>query len=222
VLLVPLYLFIPRVSGGTMHVPSVGLDRRIPLEPAWVLVYGPLYLFLILLPLFVIRTDVLIRRTFYAYLAVWLSAYLCFWLYPTVAPRPEDAPAGGGFAGWGLRFLYSVDPPFNCFPSLPVAHSFVSALCCRRVHRPLGNWTLGAALVVGLSPLFTRQHYVLDVAAGIVLAFAVCAITLRGVARDATPDLDRRAAPALALIVAGVVALVFSGYVILYWSGVQV
>lgn len=221
--LVPLYLFIPRFTfDQTMHAPAIALDRRIPLEPGWVLVYGPLYLFLILLPLFVIRTDALIRRTFYAYLAVWMSAYVCFWLYPTSAPRPDDVPAGGAFAAWGLRFLYSADPPFNCFPSLHVAHSFVSALCCRRVHRGLGNWALAAAGLVGLSTLFTKQHYVLDVVAGALLAAGVCTVALRGVHRGATPDFDRRAAPALALIVAAMVALVFSGYVILYALGVEV
>lgn len=37
----------------------------------------------------------------------------------------------------GLRALYSPDPPYNCFTSLHVAHSFVSALTSYRVHRSL-------------------------------------------------------------------------------------
>lgn len=54
---------------------------------------------------------------------------------------------GEGFAVWGLRALYRADPPCNCFPSLHVAHSFVSAL-------------------VAMSTVFIKQHYVLDVIAG--------------------------------------------------------
>jgi hypothetical protein len=115
--LVPFYLFIAdRTRGGPQHAPEVALDRLLPLRPGWALVYGSLYLFLILLPVFVVRQQEQIRRTVLAYLMVWIAA-----------PRPEDV-AGEGFMVWGLRFLYDADPPYNCFPSLHVAHSFV----CRR------------------------------------------------------------------------------------------
>ena len=126
--LVPFYLFIAHgAARATVHRPELWLDRILPLQPGWVLVYGALYLFLIILPVFVVREDDHIRRTFLAYLAVWLTAYVCFWIYPTVAPRPETI-SGDDFASWGLRFLYDADPRYNCFPSLHVAHSFVSAL----------------------------------------------------------------------------------------------
>jgi len=47
VMLVPLYLFIPQLaSHRPPQIPAIALDQRIPLQPAWVLVYGPLYLFL--------------------------------------------------------------------------------------------------------------------------------------------------------------------------------
>src|SRR5687767_11786422 len=70
-LLPPVYLFIPELTaGGTLNVPALPLDDRIPLQPAWVLVYGSLYLFLILLPIFVVREEGHIRRTVFAYLTV--------------------------------------------------------------------------------------------------------------------------------------------------------
>ena len=137
-LLVPCYLFIAnRVAVGTVHAPVLPWDRAVPLQPTWALIYGALYMFLIVLPVLVVREEEHIRRTFWAYLAVWLTAYVCFLVYPTVAPRPPRV-VGDGFAVWGLRFLYDADPPYNCFPSLHVAHSFVSALTCYRLHRRLG------------------------------------------------------------------------------------
>src|SRR5437868_7731918 len=102
-----------------------------------------------------------LRRTFAAYLAVWLTAYAIFLLYPTAAPRPQNV-VGDGFAAWASRFLYEADPPYNCFPSLHVAHSFVSALTCYAVHRRVGMIATGAAALVALSTLFTKQHYVVD------------------------------------------------------------
>lgn len=221
-LLVPLYLFIPQLaSDRAQWSPAVPLDAAIALQPAWVLIYGPLYLFLILLPLFVVRNDVHIRRTVYAYLAVWVSAYAVFFAFPTAAPRPADTIAGDGFAVWGLNFLYEADPPFNCFPSLHVAHSFVSALASYRVHRGVGLIALGGALLVGISTLFTKQHYVLDVAAGMLLAGLAGAVFLRGVRRDEVSQDDRRAAPALALAVAAIVVAMMSVYAGLYLLGVN-
>jgi membrane-associated phospholipid phosphatase len=206
--LVPLYVLIPAfLPPATRYVPELALDRALPLVPSWAIVYGALYLFLILLPIFVIRQQEFIRRTVHAYLLIWITAYVFFFVvYPTAAPRP-DKVTGEGFAMWGLRALYSADPPHNCFPSLHVAHSVVSALACSRVHRRLGIIAILAAMLVAASTLFTKQHYVLDVVAGVVLALAAYSIFLRGYSLDLIPEFDRRVAPALALCVSAVVAV---------------
>jgi membrane-associated phospholipid phosphatase len=214
--LVPFYIFIGEmVRDRTLHVPELALDRVVPLQPAWALVYGPLYLFLILLPVLIVRQDEQIRRTVFAYLSVWIVAYVCFLLYPTTASRP-DKVIGEGFAVWGLRFLYSADSPYNCFPSLHVAHSCVSALTCYRVHRRVGiAAALGAALV-GVSTLFTKQHYVADVIAGVFLACMAYVVFLRSYPREATPELDRRLTPFLALVTIGIVGLAFVCFWVVY------
>jgi membrane-associated phospholipid phosphatase len=215
-LLVPCYLLIAnRAELGIVHAPELPWDRALPLQPAWALVYGALYMFLIVLPVFVVREEAHIRRTFWAYVAVWVTAYACFLVYPTVAPRPPEV-GGDGFAVWGLRFLYDADPPYNCFPSLHVAHSFVSALTCYRLDRRLGVAALVCASLVAVSTLFTRQHYIADVVAGIALALVAYVLILRGHPRPNIPDLDRRLARALAFGVLGVVALGVVGFWIVY------
>ena len=128
---------------------------------------------------------------------------------------------GKGFAVWGLRFLYDADPPYNCCPSLHVAHSFVSALACYRVHRTLGFVAISCASLVGVSTLFTKQHYVADVIAGILLALAGYAVFLRADSRANVPELDRRLAPLLAFVVAGIIGLGFACYWVAYRLGVQ-
>jgi len=221
VCLVPFYLFIAgRARGGVAYAPELSLDRLLPLVPASALVYGALYAFLIALPVLVIQTRELVHRTVRAYLAVWIAAYICFLLYPTVAPRPEQL-TGGGYATWGLRFLYGADPPYNCFPSLHVAHSFVSALASYRVHRTLGFVAIASASLVGLSTLFTKQHYVADVIAGMLLAVVAYAIFLRGYSRASISDPDHRVAPFLALVVAGFIAFGFASCWVAFKLGVQ-
>jgi membrane-associated phospholipid phosphatase len=205
--LVPFYIVIAEgTRGGAVHAPELPLDRLLPVTPAWALVYGALYLFLIMLPVFVVQQEEMIRRTVWAYLMVWTVSYACFLLYPTSAPRPHKV-IGHGFAVWGLRFLYDADPPYNCFPSLHVAHSFVSALACHRVHRTLGLVAVSCASLVAMSTLFTKQHYLADVIAGICLGLVAYAVFLRNYARANIPELHRRLAPVLALCVAGLVGL---------------
>jgi len=186
--MVPFYIFIAGPAPGrTQHVPAIALDGAIPLMPVWSLIYGALYVFLIALPVFVVREEEHLRRTVWAYLSVWITAYVCFLAYPTVAPRPEEV-AGRGFGAWGLRLLYGMDPPYNCLPSLHVAHSFVSALACLRVHRVVGIVATVSASLVGLSTLFTKQHYVLDVLAGVLMAVVAYMIFLRPHPREQVPE----------------------------------
>lgn len=214
--LVPAYLFIAaRARASAPAIPATPWDSLIPLRAEWALVYGVLYAFLIMLPFFVVRDEELIGRMLRSYLGVWIAAYVVFVLYPTAASRPAAVP-GDGFAAWGLRFLYDADPPYNCFPSLHVAHSFVSALVCRRVHRRLGAIALVVAGLVALSTLFTRQHYLADVAGGIALALASTAVFLRGYPAGRTPASDRRVAPLLAMLVGGLAVAGLGTYWLAY------
>jgi len=216
--LVPCYILIGAwAAERPLHAPALAADTRVPLEPVWALVYGALYLFLILLPVFVVRDEPHVRRMFLAYLCVWLASYVVFFLYPTVAPRPAHVLAPG-FGAWGLRLLYSADPPYNCFPSLHVAHSFVSAFACRPVHRGVYRAAIVCAALVALSTLFTKQHYILDVAAGIVLAWCAQLIFMRS--EGIVLSFDRQAAPAMATAASALVAVALAGSWIAYrWFG---
>ncbi len=160
------------------------------------------------------------QRTVNAHLLIWITAYVFFFVvYPTAAPRP-DTVIGEGFGVWGLRALYSSDPPYNCFPSLHVAHSLVSALACSRVHRRLGIIATMFATLVAVSTLFTKQHYVLDVVAGGFLAMVAYGIFLRGYPSGRIPEFDRRVAPALALCVGAIAAVGLAASWLAYlWGG---
>jgi len=216
--LVPCYIFIGAwAAGRTLHAPALAADARVPLVPAWAVAYGALYLFLILLPVFVVRDKPHVRRMFLAYVCVWLTSYAIFFAYPTVAQRPAQV-SSASFGGWAIRLLYSVDPPYNCFPSLHVAHSFVSAFASRRIHRGVGRVALLCASLVAISTLLTKQHYILDVAAGIAIASGTQAILLGS--QGEVPSFDRRAAPAMAAAACGIVIIALAGaWMAYHWFG---
>jgi membrane-associated phospholipid phosphatase len=214
--LVPCYLVIAAVTRGrTLHMPELPLDRMVPLQPAWAVIYLSYFIFPFL-PVLVVRQEEQIRRTFLAWLLVWITGYVVFLLYPTILPRPASGEIGDGFFAWFLRGIYDADPPRNCFPCLHVATPFVAALSCYRVHRGVGLAAGLWASLIALSTLFTKQHYVADIIAGIVLAGVAYAVFLRNCPRVPTPELDRRAAPLLMLGLIGIFALVVAGLWVAY------
>lgn len=219
--IIPLYLYIGVLTRGRMtHVPELALDRAIPMESSWSLIYLSLFL-AALLPVFVVHQRELVRRTIAAFLAIWLVAYACFLAYPTAAPRHAKA-IGDDFSTWALRTIHSSDVPYNCFPSLHVAQCFLAALVCYRVHRGVGAVALVWASFVGVATLFTRQHYVADVIAGALLAYAAYLVFLRTYSPEATPESERRLAPLLALGAVGAYGIMVAIMWLAYASGVVI
>jgi hypothetical protein len=136
--LLPMYFVIGQWTAGWPHYqPYIDLDHAMPVRPAWMFVYGSLYMTGFLLPLVVVRGRELFQQTLKAYLFVMVVSYAGFVMYPTVAPRNENV-AVTGFAEWSLKLFYDLDQPYGCFPSLHVAYSFVGALACYRMHRGVG------------------------------------------------------------------------------------
>jgi len=198
----------------TFHVPEVALDKAVSLQPTWMLVYGSLYVFM-LLPFYLVREDNLFRRMLLSYIMVLVVSYIGFLVYPTVGPRPVYV-LGNGFFAWTLRLNYSIDTPYNCFPSLHVAHSFVSALTSYRVHRGVGFAAVLWASLIGVSTLYTKQHYVVDVLAGMLVAYMAYVVFLRSHPREAIPEIDRRLAPARALRVIGIIGIMVACFWVAY------
>jgi membrane-associated phospholipid phosphatase len=217
--LAPLYFVIGDITRSwATYVPATAWDRAVSLQPAWMLVYGSLYVFVVIMPLLVVREPGLLRRAMQAYLTVMIVSYVGFLLWPTAAPRPADVP-GDGFSAWSLRLAYSIDPPHGCFPSLHVAYSCVAALACYRVHRGVGALAGLWAALIGVSTLFTKQHYIVDVIAGALAAYGAHLLFLRGHPREAIPDNDRRRAPLRALAALGVFAMMVAGAWVAYRMG---
>jgi membrane-associated phospholipid phosphatase len=214
--LIPLYLFIPQLlfQGRELNAPEIALDRMMALDPAWSLVYGSLFC-AALLPAFVIHQQELFQRTVLAYLMIWLLAFACFIAYPTIGPRSARFD-GDGFSAWALQVIYASDHRYNCLPSLHVAQCFLAAFACFRVHRGVGYACMAWAFLVGLSTIYTKQHYVLDVVTGALLAGAAYAVVLRGYRRELVPENERRLAPTLALGAFGFYGLMLAGFWILH------
>jgi PAP2 superfamily len=158
-----------RVSDGAQSFyPEIAIDAYIPFVPIFVFGYTLYYVWLFL-PMLLLRTRAQFYQVMIGFNLVQVPALLLFLLYPSHMTRP--LVPGDDIASRLVRFLYRMDPGFNLLPSLHVGHSVLVALFFH-TFRPRSVWvTIGSGLII-LSTLLIKQHVVLDVLSGIVLAVA--------------------------------------------------
>ena len=110
-------------------------------------------------------------RFFCAQHIAYLITFFIFLFFPTTATRPEVT--GSTFWDWGMRMVYSSDPPDGLFPSL---HCVVSWFCWIgiRGNKKVPFWWRAASFVIAaaicVSTVTTKQHVVDDVWSGILLS----------------------------------------------------
>ena len=147
------------------------IDRAIGFHPAvWVWIYQSEYLLVNFVPwLAEERAELMRYARGFAILSV--VSFAVFVIYPIRAPKPQVADAGGMY--WLLQ-LYDV--PLNSFPSL---HAALVIYTVRFAHRIglAGRKTMGLllwtwAVLILYGTLATKEHYFIDIVAGVLLAVA--------------------------------------------------
>lgn len=158
--------------GRVHHQLTTAADRALPFWPAFVVIYVLAFVQWILCYLYLYRNHhAVFRRTAWASVIAEAIAFLIFIAYPTMISRPEAS--GGGAIRWLLNVIYQNDTPVNCFPSL---HCLQSWLCWRGLRLASGSktWYDGINLIFSLlvcaSTVLIRQHFLLDIPGGVLLA----------------------------------------------------
>ena len=147
----------------------LAIDDRIPYWPAWVWIYGFLYWPGVLYTNWVMQSSrefVYLALSFLGLLAMQMAFFV---LFPVATP--ESWRMINGRHTWSERFLAFVqrlDARSNSFPSM---HTSVAMLTALHLQPHLGTWTFLFPVLIGLSCLFTKQHYVVDLPAGAALGW---------------------------------------------------
>ncbi len=146
------------------------VDDWIPYRPGWVWVYSLLYYPAILYANMVLDSPRDFTHVAISYLVLLGFQMAFFLLFPVVTPedwRRQDAR--GSASERFLAFVQRFDARSNSFPSM---HTSVATLTALHLYPSLGAWALAFPLLIGLSCLFTKQHYAIDVPAGAGLGWA--------------------------------------------------
>lgn len=155
--------------------PSLSYDSKIPFME-WAI---PVYLsapIMVLVCVHLIPYDeegkALYRRMWVLGLMMMTFSLVVYMTFPTSYPRePVELE---GFMEMMYRFYTYIDEPTNCFPSFHVSIPLYLTLAVTVV-RPGSLWILLLFIwwgFIAFSTLATKQHYILDVVAGTVMATA--------------------------------------------------
>ena len=147
------------------------IDQALPVVPVFAIpyvslepfIYGSLVIFLV----FRVR---IFESAVASMIATFLVSYVFFAFLQTYVDRP--VLTGTDPLTQLIRGVYASDQPYNDFPSLHVSTSTIIAIHWWRLGR---SWSLPLIVwagLVALSTVMVKQHYVPDIAGGLVLAFA--------------------------------------------------
>ena len=154
------------------HDITTALDRRIPLVSWTVLIYFGCYaVWGINYYLCAMQEKPARDRFFCADTLSRLVCFLIFLVFPTTTVRPEITE--GGVWGALMKLLYFIDSADNLFPSI---HCLISWFCWIgvRKRKEIPAWyrhfSFIAALAVCVSTVTTKQHVLVDIFGGVLLA----------------------------------------------------
>ena len=161
------------IAGGWYHHNiETGVDRSIPFVPEFLVIYFGCYVFWAVNYILIARQD---RRSVYQFFTGdFISRCVClvfFLAFPTTNTRPLIT--GSGLWNQAALWLYSIDAADNLFPSI---HCLVSWFCYLgiRGRKEIPRWYQSVSMVIAIlvfaSTLLTKQHVIVDVAGGILLA----------------------------------------------------
>jgi membrane-associated phospholipid phosphatase len=182
-LLIPAILATNLIYGSLNHGPNrifleTPLDRALPVVPIFAIPYVSLipYIGVSLVAFLFFRVRIY-RSAALTMIIVWLISYAVYFFLQSYIARPQITGIDPFSAI--IRTIYASDQPYNDFPSLHTSLSTVIAIhwwrLDRRIGIPAAIWTV---LIVA-STVLVKQHYLADVAGGLVLAAVTSAIVMR-------------------------------------------
>ncbi|MCI0641185.1 MAG: phosphatase PAP2 family protein [Gemmataceae bacterium] len=167
------YLVVLKTRGWhPVFVTWTPWDDFFPYQPVWVWVY--LIPYLIGPPIIGLMSSANFRWYVQRGLVTVVVTLLIFVAMPThTAPRPHSHDLTGPTAALYDWMIAIDDPPANAAPSLHVSLTCLLALALLRDFPRWWPVTTAGVILVWLATLFTRQHHLIDVATGVLLALVV-------------------------------------------------
>lgn len=155
--------FLP-ISEFEMNIPFI-------IDSIWIYVF--MYPFL-LWSIFSYKCEENFNHVLYSFAIISMISIVIFQLFPVGYPREffplphANSPSVNLF--YKIRFL---DSPMNCLPSLHVSLCFLFSFGHWSESKRLFWFSILTTILISISTLTTKQHYIVDVVAGFILAVTI-------------------------------------------------
>lgn len=175
----PWFTYLERTVTDQFFIIHSVFDDYIPFLEIFIVPYLLWFMYVAVTLGYFFFTD---KNGFYKATALMFSGMTIFLVICTIFPnglnlRPIVFPRDNIFVDM-VKLLYQTDTPTNVLPSLHVYNS----ICCflsisqsekLRQYRLVQYVSLGLTILIVLSTMFLKQHSVVDVAAGCVMAYFI-------------------------------------------------
>jgi membrane-associated phospholipid phosphatase len=174
------FYFLPQRCPGRKPIEIITkFEKRIPFYPSWVWVYSGLYYPTIIGLVFTIDDFKKFNFTAFNFLVLLFIQLIISYLIPVKAPDEwRQYQTRETLSTKFLSLVRQYDKhPVNCFPSMHVSVATLTALHLdSNLFMYIRNWSsisLIFPILIGISTLFTKQHYLIDIIAGALLGYIV-------------------------------------------------
>lgn len=158
---------------------SLTIDKEIPYVSAFIFPYIYWYAFIFLGLIFILSKDrkKYLRTLMVIYISMCIC-YLFYYFYPVEISRPIIS--NNTLPNRLVNLIYEADRPFNCFPSIHVLNTYIIIRFTKiKDNKSWFIYTSIIGILIILSTLFIKQHFILDGVAAIIIAEIVIFATKR-------------------------------------------
>lgn len=174
------YFFLQQMDASSYHDIYTWIDAQIPYVPCFIWAYMYWFFFVSGVCLWLFFKS---RGEFYRVCGALFSGMticlLIFTFYPTSFAHRPILTGDLTLSERMTAFIYGADQSVNVFPSIHVYNSIVCAAAVwksdvLRHKKVLSLLAAASALLIILSTMLVRQHSILDVLGGAILAGGIC------------------------------------------------
>jgi len=167
------FLLQSALAMNTNHNLTTDLDKLIPFVPEFIWIYHSM------IPIFILTTVILIEKkpVFFTAIASIIFASIIMLLFYTFFPAfyPRDVHTEASISGFLVEVTRSIDGSNNTFPSGHVTFAwllvfFIGLSSFAQKYKWIQFVYIIWALLISVSTLVLKQHFVVDVFSGATLA----------------------------------------------------
>jgi len=158
-------VYLPLNKRKSKYYWKIKFDDKIPFIPIFVIPYVG-YFFYVIATIIYLWNTMYVNSFFITYIISYLFAGLFWYFIPNGVKRPKIEKKD--IFNRLTKFIYKYDDDTNGFPS---AHIFATLICSYFLFLAFPEQLisiLAVTILISLSTVFVKQHYVLDILGGIL------------------------------------------------------